>query len=259
MNEVALEVRNLSKHFGGLHVTRDFSLCLPAGDRHALIGPNGAGKTTLVGLLSGTIDPSSGHVFLMGEDVTNLPPAARVKRGLGRTFQVNSLFNHLTVFQNVFMAVGEHRGISRRILTSAWRQNDAIDEVWRILKLLDLEADAGRRITEIAYGRQRLVELAIALSLEPKVLMLDEPAAGIPGAEVPLLMNAIERLGDDITILMIEHDMQVVRRFAKTITVIAEGSVIERGSPAAVMSSEKVRKVYLGRSGQQRFGSLEHA
>ncbi|MBY3592364.1 ABC transporter ATP-binding protein [Rhizobium bangladeshense] len=259
MSELALEAKNLCKNYGGLRVTKDVTLALQIGARHALIGPNGAGKTTLVGLLSGTIEPSAGTISLLGEDVTALGPAARVKQGLGRTFQVNSLFRELTVFQNVFLAIGEHRGISKHLLTSIGRHKDALEEVWRVLEMLGLSGDAARRINEIAYGRQRLVEIAIALVLEPKVLLLDEPAAGIPGAEVPILLNAIDKLDDSIAVLMIEHDMQIVKRFARSVTVLAEGEVIESGPPDSVMSSVRVRTVYLGRSGQQRFGELKHA
>jgi branched-chain amino acid transport system ATP-binding protein len=259
MTQLALEALNLCKNYGGLRVTRDVNLSLPVGARHALIGPNGAGKTTLVGLLSGTIAPSSGSITLLGQSITAMAPAARVKRGLGRTFQVNSLFRDLTVFQNVFLSIGEHRGISRHMLWPVRKYAEAITEVWRVLELLGLENEADRRINEIAYGRQRLVELAIALVLEPRVLLLDEPAAGIPGAEVPILLNAIERLDESIAVLMIEHDMQIVRRFAKSVTVLAEGEVIETGPPEHVMGSERVRTVYLGRSGQQRFGEVANA
>jgi len=259
MSELALEANGLCKNYGGLRVTKDVTLSLPVGARHALIGPNGAGKTTLVGLLSGTIEPSAGTIVLRGRDVTSMGPAARVKHGLGRTFQVNSLFRDLTVYQNVFLAISEHRGISKHLLTSIARHRDAIEEVWRVLDMLGLSADASRCINEIAYGRQRLVEIAIALVLEPRVLLLDEPAAGIPGAEVPILLNAIERLDESIAVLMIEHDMQIVKRFARSVTVLAEGEVIESGPPDTVMASERVRTVYLGRSGQQRFGELKHA
>jgi branched-chain amino acid transport system ATP-binding protein len=247
--ELALEAKGLCKNYGGLRVTKDVTLSLPVGARHALIGPNGAGKTTLVGLLSGTIAPSSGTIILGGKDVTASSPAARVKSGLGRTFQVNSLF----------LAISEHRGLSRHLLTSISRHTEATEEVWRVLDMLGLSPDASRSINEIAYGRQRLVEIAIALVLEPRVLLLDEPAAGIPGAEVPILLNAIEKLDEKIAVLMIEHDMQIVKRFARSVTVLAEGEVIENGPPEAVMASERVRTVYLGRSGQQRFGEVAHA
>lgn len=259
MIELALEAKGLCKNYGGLRVTKDVTLSLPVGARHALIGPNGAGKTTLVGLLSGTIAPSSGTIILGGKDVTASSPAARVKSGLGRTFQVNSLFRELSVFQNVFLAISEHRGLSRHLLTSISRHTEATEEVWRVLDMLGLSPDASRSINEIAYGRQRLVEIAIALVLEPRVLLLDEPAAGIPGAEVPILLNAIEKLDEKIAVLMIEHDMQIVKRFARSVTVLAEGEVIENGPPEAVMASERVRTVYLGRSGQQRFGEVAHA
>lgn len=255
MTESALVVRSLCKNYGGFAVTRNVDLELPRGARHALIGPNGAGKTTLVGLISGAIAANSGTIELFGRDITTISAAQRVKQGLVRTFQVNSLFPHLSVFQNIFLACSEARGISQRMLGRTSGQKPIIGQVEAILELLGLSADAGRPVATIAYGRQRLVELGIALALEPRVLLLDEPAAGVPSVEVPLLINAIDRLGEDITILLIEHDMQIVQRFARTMTVLAEGQVIASGAPDVVMASEQVRSVYLGKSGHQRFES----
>ncbi|MDH7799725.1 MULTISPECIES: ABC transporter ATP-binding protein [unclassified Beijerinckia] len=255
MTAPALTVRSLCKNYGGIAVTRHVDLELPRGARHALIGPNGAGKTTLVGLMSGAISADSGTIELFGRDITTISAAQRVKLGLVRTFQVNSLFPHLSVFQNVFLACSEADGVSRRMLRRTSGQKQVIEQVNGILDRLGLLPDAGRPVATIAYGRQRLVELGIALALEPSVLLLDEPAAGVPSVEVPLLINAIDQLGDDITILLIEHDMQIVQRFARTMTVLAEGEVIASGSPDTVMASEKVRSVYLGKSGQQRFES----
>jgi branched-chain amino acid transport system ATP-binding protein len=256
MSTPALVARGLSKSYsGGFVVTRNVDLELPRGARHALIGPNGAGKTTLVGLLSGVLAPDVGRIELLGRDVTRVPAEQRVKLGLGRTFQVNSLFMKLTVFQNVFLAASEHLGTSRSMLRSTIRHGAVIEHTWRVLDTLGLRDDAARAVGTIAYGRQRLVEIAIALALEPKVLLLDEPAAGIPGGEVPLLLGALDNLDDEIAILMIEHDMQIVRRFARSVTVLAEGAVIESGTPDFVMASEKVRAVYLGKSGQQRYAA----
>ena len=246
MTEPSLVVRS---------VTRNVDLELPRGARHALIGPNGAGKTTLVGLISGAIAANSGTIELFGRDITTVSAAQRVKQGLVRTFQVNSLFPHLSVFQNIFLACSEARGTSQRMLGRTSGQKPIIGQVEAILDMLGLSADAGRPVATIAYGRQRLVELGIALALEPRVLLLDEPAAGVPSVEVPLLIHAIDRLGEDITILLIEHDMQIVQRFARTMTVLAEGQVIASGAPDVVMASEQVRSVYLGKSGHQRFES----
>jgi branched-chain amino acid transport system ATP-binding protein len=255
MSAPALAAKGLNKSFGGIHVTRNVDLVLPVGARHALIGPNGAGKTTLVGLLSGSLRPNAGRIELLGEDITDDASARRVKRGLVRTFQVNSLFPHLTVFQNIFLAASEHLGTSRRLLRTAARQRETIAHTWKVLEILGLVDDAGKKILEIAYGRQRLVEIAIALALEPKVLLLDEPAAGIPSGETPVLLSAIEGLDHDIAILMIEHDVQIVRRFARSVTVLAEGAVIQSGSPEEVMRSPIVRSVYLGKSGHERFAA----
>jgi branched-chain amino acid transport system ATP-binding protein len=253
MTAPVLSASGLIKRFGGLQVTNRVDLTLEPGARHALIGPNGAGKTTLVGLLSGMLTPDKGRILLHGRDVTHLSPAARVKLGVVRTFQVNSLFPKLTIFQNTFLAACEHRGAGRAVLRTAGRQSEAAESTWRALDLLGLKDDAAKTIAEIAYGRQRLVEIAIALVLEPKVLLLDEPAAGIPSAELPVLMAAIGGLSGEIAILLIEHDMQVVRQFARTVTVLAEGAVLESGSPDAVMSSPRVRSVYLGKSGEARY------
>jgi branched-chain amino acid transport system ATP-binding protein len=253
MTAPVLAATGLTKRFGGIQVTNKVDLTLEAGARHALIGPNGAGKTTLVGLLSGVLTPDAGRIMLRGQDVTHLPPAARVKLGLVRTFQVNSLFPQLTVFQNVFLAACEHHGIGRAMLRTAARQTKAAESTWRVLGSLGLENDAARRIAEIAYGRQRLVEIAIALVLEPSVLLLDEPAAGIPSADLPTLLAAIGGLASEIAILLIEHDMHIVRRFARTVTVLAAGAVLESGSPDEVMNSPRVRSVYLGKSGKARY------
>jgi len=251
----ALETSNLCKSFGALKVADNISLRLAQGARHALIGPNGAGKTTLVQLLSGVLRPDAGKISLMGEDITLSSQRHRVKRGLVRTFQVTSLFRGLTVLENVFLATSEHSGVSRQMIRAAGAHRELLSWTETIIEQLGLADDMHRKIAEIAYGRQRLVEIAIALSLEPKILLLDEPAAGIPTKEVSILLDAVEHLPNDITILMIEHDMHVVRRFATKVTVLVNGAVLLSGSPHDVMSSGEVRTVYLGQSGHARFAS----
>jgi branched-chain amino acid transport system ATP-binding protein len=253
MTAVALETTSLCKSFGALQVANNITFRLPAGARHALIGPNGAGKTTFVQLLSGVLRSDSGRIFLMGEDITFSSQRHRVKLGLVRTFQVTSLFRGLTVLENVYLAVSEHYGVSRDMFGSAGKQFKLLERAETIIRQLGLADDMHRKIVEIAYGRQRLVEIAIALSLEPKVLLLDEPAAGIPTKEISILLDAIDCLPRDIAILMIEHDMHVVRRFATEVTVLVNGAVLMTGMPNEVMSSEEVRTVYLGQSGHQRF------
>jgi len=252
VSEFALEARGLNKTFGALLVTHDVSLSLAPGARRALIGPNGAGKTTLVGLLSGVIRPNSGTVSLFGVDVTARGAAQRTKRGLVRTFQISSLFPKLSVLENVFLAVSEQAGNSFNLWRAAGRQRILIKRAESIIEKLRLTEDMHRCVSEIAYGRQRLVEIAIALALKPKVLLLDEPAAGIPSGEVGLLLEAIASLPRDIAILMIEHDMEMVRNFASEITVLVQGRLLMTGSPKEVLASPEVQSVYLGSAGRPR-------
>lgn len=249
MSFYALETRALVKRYGGLTVANDVSLVLEKGARHALIGPNGSGKTTLVGLISGTIRPNSGSVWLFGEDVTRAGPARRTKRGLVRSFQITSLFANMTVLENLYLAISEQRGESFSLLRPAAGRIETLARAEALLIQFRLRPFANRRISELAYGQQRLIEIALALALEPKVLLLDEPAAGIPSGETGLLMEAIEALPADITILLIEHDMALVRRFARDATLLVQGAVAARGTVAELLASEVVRQVYLGRAG----------
>ncbi|MFN0304514.1 MAG: ABC transporter ATP-binding protein [Burkholderiales bacterium] len=251
----SLHADGLRKSFGGLLVTDNVSLQLEPGARHALIGPNGAGKTTLVGLLSGVLVPDAGRILLAGHDVSKTDARTRVKRGLVRTFQVNSLFNNLTVLQNVLLAVSEHRSASTRMFGAIATRADLVDRAEAMIEQVGLSAEAHRTIVELPYGPQRLVEIAIALSLEPKVLLLDEPTAGIPAADASYLLEAIERMPADIAILMIEHDMHVVRQFARAVTVLVAGAVLCSGPPDEIMASDEVRRVYLGQGGQLRYAT----
>jgi ABC-type branched-subunit amino acid transport system ATPase component len=241
-----LETRGLCKNFGALEVARDINFRLETGARHALIGPNGAGKTTFINLLTGLLPPSRGSVLLEGEDVTRLAQARRVKRGIARTFQINQLFRGLTVLENVCIAVSERQGAGGGMWRAAGRRKDVLDEAMRLIEMVKLGEDAGRRIVELPYGRQRLVEIAIALGLNPRVLLLDEPAAGIPSAESHILLDAIATLPKDIAVLIIEHDMDLVFRFAERITVLVSGAVFAEGTPAEISANKDVRAVYLG-------------
>jgi branched-chain amino acid transport system ATP-binding protein len=241
-----LQTRGLCKSFGALQVANNIDFRLEAGARHALIGPNGAGKTTFVNLLTGVLAPSSGQVLLDGEDVTRLHQAKRVKRGIARTFQINQLFRGLSVLENVCIAVAERMHAGGGMLRPAGLRTEVTDEASRLLETLRLSADAGSRVAELPYGRQRLVEIAIALGLAPRVLLLDEPAAGIPSAESHILLDAIAGLPAEIAVLIIEHDMDLVFRFAQRITVLVSGAVFAEGTPAEIAANHEVRAVYLG-------------
>ena len=242
----ALEIRDLHKSFGALAVTRDVNLVLERGARHALIGPNGAGKTTLVNLITGVLQPSAGQVLLEGEDITRLPQATRTRRGIARTFQINQLFRGLTVLENLYLAVAERDGVCNHLWRPVCAARAVIDEALTHLDALRLADDALKLVRELPYGRLRLVELAIALALRPKVLLLDEPAAGVPSSETHLILDVIAGLDPDIAILIIEHDMDVVFRVAKRITVLVQGAVLTDGTPAEISADERVRAVYLG-------------
>ncbi|HEX4781240.1 MAG TPA: ABC transporter ATP-binding protein [Usitatibacter sp.] len=242
----ALRTEGLSKRFGGLHAVTDVSLSLPVGARHALIGPNGAGKTTLINLLTGILSPSAGEVFLGEERITSLEPHRRVKRGLARTFQINTLFPGLTVLESVVLAVLERKGMGARWFKPVSAHREELDEARGILAGLKLDRDADTRTAELAYGRQRLVEIALALAARPSILLLDEPAAGIPSRESVEVFGAIAALPAEVTVLFIEHDMGLVFRFAERITVLVGGRVLTEGSPAEIAGNAEVKAVYLG-------------
>jgi len=242
----ALETRALCKSFGALTVAEKIDFRLESGARHALIGPNGAGKTTFVNMLTGVLAPSSGQIVLGGEDITALSQAGRVKRGLGRTFQINALFRRLSVLDNVALAVAERQGVAPRMLRAASMHADVRGEGLELLGTLGLAEDAGKRILDLPYGKQRLVEIAIALGLKPRVLLLDEPAAGVPSIESHRILQVLDRLPKEIAILIIEHDMDLVFRFARRITVLVQGEVLVEGTPEEIGKDRRVHQVYLG-------------
>ncbi|MBV8936481.1 MAG: ABC transporter ATP-binding protein [Alphaproteobacteria bacterium] len=246
MNAPALETRGLHKSFGALTVANAVDFRLESGARQALIGPNGAGKTTFVELVTGALRPSAGQINLDGADVTDLPQAARVKRGLVRTFQITALFRGLSILENVTLAICERQGIGGGLFWPAGRYRAAIEEAHALLEQVGLEDEALSPVTTLAYGRQRLVEIAISLALSPKVMLLDEPAAGVPSAESGTIIEVIERLPTDIAMLIIEHDMDLVFRLAQRITVLVQGSILVEGTPEEIAADPEVRRVYLG-------------
>jgi branched-chain amino acid transport system ATP-binding protein len=241
-----LSTRKLDKAFGALIVASDITLDIPRGARHALIGPNGAGKTTLINLMTGMLPPDAGTILLDGEDVTSLRPDARVRRGLARTFQINALFPRLTALESVTVAVLEREGQAHNWWRSLPRFGAAIDEARAILASLRIPAE--RETLQLAYGQQRLLEIALALATRPKILLLDEPAAGVPKDESHQLFSAIAGLSSELTLLFIEHDMNVVFRFATRIHVMVGGRILTQGTPEEIAHDERVREVYLGRS-----------
>jgi branched-chain amino acid transport system ATP-binding protein len=237
----------LQKSFGSLVVARDIDLSLPVGARYALIGPNGAGKTTLINLITGMLHPNGGQILLGGEDVTELEPQARVKRGLARTFQINTLFAGLNPLEAVTLAVAERRGIADRFWQNIAVNKDAIEEAYEILVKLKLGDVCYQTTRELPYGRQRLLEIALALATKPKVLLLDEPAAGVPQEESGDIFEVVAGLSNELTLLFIEHDMHVVFRFATHIIVLVGGAVFTQGTPAEISADPGVREVYLGK------------
>jgi branched-chain amino acid transport system ATP-binding protein len=246
----AIETVRLCKNFGGLVVADAIDFRIDRGARHALIGPNGAGKTTFVNLVSGALRPSSGGILLAGEDITALRQSERVKRGLVRTFQINALFRRLSVLENVTLAIAERQGVADDFVRPAGRHRATIDEAYALLEQLGLAPEALKPVTDLAYGRQRMIEIAVALGLKPKVLLLDEPAAGVPTGEVGTIIEIIERLPADIAVLLIEHDMDLVFRIAKRITVLVGGRILIEGTPDVIARDPKVREVYLGERGR---------
>jgi len=248
MTAALLETEGVTRNFGALVASKDIDFRLESGARHALIGPNGAGKTTFINLLTGVLRPSEGRILLKGKDITETAQAERVKLGIARTFQINRLFRGLSVLENVYIAVSERLGAASTMLAPAGWRRDVIEESMHLLETLNLQDDAHLRVSELPYGRQRLVEIAIALGLKPEVLLLDEPAAGVPSAESHIILNAIDELPKHIGVLIIDHDMDLVFRFAQRITVMVQGAVFAEGTPKEIGANADVRAVYLGQA-----------
>lgn len=246
MTDAALETMNLGKRFGGIVATDDVSFRLERGARHALIGPNGAGKTTFVNLLTGVLPPSAGRVVLGGVDITRLKPEARVRRGLVRTFQINQLFADLTPLETLAIAVDERLGEAASWSRRVGARAEVSREVTEIAQRFGLSDVLDARTDTLPYGKQRLLEIAVAFACSPQVLLLDEPAAGVPEAERRDILNAIAALPPDVSVLLIEHDMDLVFSYARRISVLVDGKLFAEGEPAAIAADPRVRAVYLG-------------
>jgi branched-chain amino acid transport system ATP-binding protein len=246
MAEIVLETRNLIKTFGGITATNDVSLKVEAGARHALIGPNGAGKTTLINLLTGVLPATSGHVRLMGEDISTLSPAQRVKRGIIRTFQINQLFAGMTPLEAITLAILERKGLTGRLFRPAGRYIEDMAEAEALARQFRLADVLEQQTPTLAYGKRRLLEIALAIAGQPRVLLLDEPVAGVPEGQRAELMETIAALPSSITVLLIEHDMDLVFKFANRISVLVNGGLFAEGSVAEISNDPRVKAVYLG-------------
>ncbi len=234
------------KRFGGVIATNDISFRLERGARHALIGPNGAGKTTFINLLTGALTPSSGSVTLYGEDITRLQPETRVHRGLCRTFQISQLFLAMTPLEALTLAASEHYGQGGKPWRGLGASRDVVRDVAQIAAQFELGDILYRRTSALAYGKQRLLEIALAFASRPRVLLLDEPAAGVPEGEREEILSAVARLPREVSVLLIEHDMNLVFRFADRISVLVNGALLTEGPAAEVANDPRVRAVYLG-------------
>jgi ABC-type branched-subunit amino acid transport system ATPase component len=242
----ALEARGLVKQFGALLVTDNVSFSIQPGARQALIGPNGAGKTTLINLLTGVIEPTEGQVLLEDRNVTALSSSRRVRLGLSRTFQINQLFPHLTPAESLGLAISERNGSGADFWRIAGARPGIIAEIEDLLTRFGLEAEMDQPTRKLPYGKQRLLEIALALATRPRVLLLDEPAAGVPEEERQDILAALSALPSDVAILLIEHDMDLVFTFATRISVLVAGRLLTEGEPEQIAADERVRAVYLG-------------
>lgn len=242
----ALETIGLEKRFGGIVPTNDVNLKVREGARHALIGPNGAGKTTLINLLTGVLKPSKGRVKLGNNDITNLSPHRRVSLGMARTFQINQLFAELSPLEAITLVIGERENLG----TSFWRafgsDSKIVKEAIAIAKQFGLADVLHERTSSLPYGKQRQLEIALAIAAKPRVLLLDEPAAGVPEAERHEILETVAALPKDVTVLLIEHDMDIVFGFADRISVLVDGKLFVEGEPKEIENDPRVRAVYLG-------------
>jgi ABC-type branched-subunit amino acid transport system ATPase component len=243
---VALETVGLEKHFGGIAAVNCVSLQIERGARHALIGPNGAGKTTVINLLTGVLSASAGRILLQGEDITRLDVHRRVARGLARTFQINQLFLDLSPIETVGLAVSQRLGVGAQWWRMVGSNAAVVEEAADILEKFALADVMFERTGNLPYGKQRLLEIALAIACRPQVLLLDEPAAGVPEAERRDILATVAALPADVTVLLIEHDMDLVFSFAQRISVLVNGALLLDGAPDEVARDARVKAVYLG-------------
>ena len=252
MSQLVLQAQGLVKRFGGITATDHVNLSLQLGARHALIGPNGAGKTTLINLLTGVLPPTEGRIELLGEDISQLSSHQRVARGLVRTFQINQLFASMTPLQTLAMVVSQRRGLGARWWQRLGQDAAVVQRCEELLALFRLSEVMHQNTAALPYGKRRLLEMAIALACEPKVLLLDEPVAGVPAGEREELLQTVAALPADVSVLLIEHDMDLVFEFADRITVLVNGAVLTEGTPQVIANDPQVKAVYLGHGEEVR-------
>ncbi len=244
--EVVLSCQNLVKRFGGITATDNVSINLLQGARHALIGPNGAGKTTLINLLTGVLEPTSGSIQLLGQDISSLAPHLRVARGMVRTFQINQLFDTLTPLETLALTISQHQALGARWWQALGSDNAVTQRCEALLDQFHLTSVMNQKTNVLAYGKRRLLEIAIALACEPRVLLLDEPVAGVPAGEREELLQTVAALPSNVSVLLIEHDMDLVFSFATRMTVLVNGGVLTEGDPEQIANDPQVKAVYLG-------------
>jgi branched-chain amino acid transport system ATP-binding protein len=252
--DIVLSAQGLIKRFGGITATNNVTLNLRRGARHALIGPNGAGKTTLINLLTGVLEPSEGRIFLEGADVTQLAPHERVRRGMVRTFQINQLFDTLTPLETLALTVSQQHGLGRAWWQALGTNKKVIQRCEQLLEQFHLTQVMNQKTNVLAYGKRRLLEIAIALACEPRVLLLDEPVAGVPAGEREELLQTVAALPADVSVLLIEHDMDLVFSFANRMTVLVNGTVLTEGDPEQIANDPQVKAVYLGHGDEVAHG-----
>ncbi|WP_298924672.1 ABC transporter ATP-binding protein [uncultured Ramlibacter sp.] len=253
-NNIVLSAQGLVKRFGGITATNNVTLNLRKGARHALIGPNGAGKTTLINLLTGVLDPTEGIITLEGQDITRLAPYQRVRRGMVRTFQINQLFNSMTPLETLAMVVSQQRGLGAKLWQPLGADKAVAERCLQLLEQFRLAEVMNQRTEHLAYGKRRLLEIAIALACEPRVLLLDEPVAGVPAGEREELLQTVAALPADVSVLLIEHDMDLVFSFANRMTVLVNGTVLTEGDPEQIANDPQVKAVYLGHGEEAAHG-----
>ncbi|OXR47915.1 branched-chain amino acid ABC transporter ATP-binding protein [Pusillimonas sp. T2] len=245
---IVLETKGLVKKFGGITATNDVNLVVRAGARHALIGPNGAGKTTLINLITGLFPPTTGHILLNGNDITTLAPHKRVGRGMVRTFQINQLFNTMTPLETLAMVVSRQMGLGDSWWRPLGHHSGVVERCEQLLEQFKLTDVISKTTSQLPYGKRRLMEIAVALACQPRLLLLDEPVAGVPEGEREELLQTVSDLPADVSVLLIEHDMDLVFNFSTHLTVLVNGAILTEGTPGEIANDPQVKSVYLGKS-----------